>query len=186
MNTKIFKNKAYVIWALSLGVALFGYFVPFVHLVKHTNDVFPEENGSFLITCTQITSAIGRLVFGKIADLPFMNRLVMQQVAFVVMGIVTACIPFSGSYGGLIAISLILGISDGVFVCLIGPIAFDIVGQYQASQAIGFLLGIFAIPFTVGPPVAGKLILNSTKTNMLVCGTCICNDQGRIMAFWGP
>ena len=154
--------------------------------MKHTNDVFPEENGSFLITCTQITSAIGRLVFGKIADLPFMNRLVMQQVAFVVMGIVTACIPFSGSYGGLIAISLILGISDGVFVCLIGPIAFDIVGQYQASQAIGFLLGIFAIPFTVGPPVAGKLILNSTKTNMLVCSTCICNDQGQIMAFWGP
>ena len=34
MNTKIFKNKAYVIWALSLGVALFGYFVPFVHLVS--------------------------------------------------------------------------------------------------------------------------------------------------------
>lgn len=157
LNTKIFKNKAYVIWAVSLGLSLFGYFVPFVHLVKHTKDLFPGENGAFLITCTQITSAIGRLVFGKVADLKFVNRITMQQVAFLVMGVTTACIPFSSSFGGLIAISLVLGLSDGVFVCLIGPIAFDIVGQYQASQAIGFLLGIFAIPFTIGPPVAGAL-----------------------------
>ncbi|CAG2213556.1 SLC16A10 [Mytilus edulis] len=34
LNTKIFKNKAYVIWAVSLGLSLFGYFVPFVHLVS--------------------------------------------------------------------------------------------------------------------------------------------------------
>lgn len=79
LNVKVFKNRAYLIWALSLGIALFGYFVPFVHLVKHAKDVFPGESGNILITCTQITSAVGRLAFGKIADLPFMNRIVMQQ-----------------------------------------------------------------------------------------------------------
>ena len=34
LNTKIFRNRAYLVWALSLGIALFGYFVPFVHLVS--------------------------------------------------------------------------------------------------------------------------------------------------------
>ena len=84
----------------------------------------------------------------------------MQQLAFAVLGISTLCIPFSASFGGLIAISLVMGVCDGIFVCLLGPIAFDIVGPGAASQAIGFLLGTFSIPFTVGPPVAGKAKLS--------------------------
>lgn len=73
------------------------------------------------------------------------------------MGVVTACIPLSASYGGLVAISLIFGLCDGIFVCLLGPIAFDIVGHREASQAIGFLLGVFSVPFVVGPPTAGVI-----------------------------
>lgn len=125
--------------------------------VKHSQDIFPGSNAFILITCMQVTSGVGRLVFGKIADFQCVNRVYMQQCAFVVMGIVTACIPFSASFEGLIAICLILGICDGVFVCLLGPIAFDIVGPMEASQAIGFMLGGFSLPLTVGPPIAGLL-----------------------------
>jgi len=35
LNVKIWKNRAYVTWVISLAVALFGYFVPFFHLVRH-------------------------------------------------------------------------------------------------------------------------------------------------------
>lgn len=34
LNVKIWKNRAYVTWIVSLGIALFGYFVPFFHLVS--------------------------------------------------------------------------------------------------------------------------------------------------------
>lgn len=44
------------------------------------------------------------------------------------MGIVIVCILFLVSFEGLIVICLILGICDGVFVCLLGFIVFDIVG----------------------------------------------------------
>lgn len=118
--------------------------------------MFPDSDGALLITYLQITSGIGRLVFGKVADFAFVNRIHLQQGAFILMGILSSCIPFSASYGGLVAIVLIMGFCDGIFVCLLGPIAFDIVGPREASQAIGFLLGIFSIPFTVGPPIAGK------------------------------
>ncbi|KAF4105140.1 hypothetical protein G5714_014471 [Onychostoma macrolepis] len=37
------------------------------------------------------------------------------------------------------------------------PIAFELVGPMQASQAIGYLLGLMAIPMTAGPPIAGLL-----------------------------
>ena len=34
LNVNIWKNKGYVVWAVSSGLSLFGYFVPFVHLVS--------------------------------------------------------------------------------------------------------------------------------------------------------
>ncbi|XP_059166367.1 monocarboxylate transporter 10-like [Physella acuta] len=157
LNVRIWRNRGYVVWAVSCGVCLFGYFVPFVHLIKHVKDVFPESDGNILIMCIAITSGVARIVCGKIADLKWVNRIRLQQAAFAILGICTACIPFSSSFGGLIAITLIMGACDGIFICLLGPIAFDIVGERGASQALGFLFGIFSIPMTVGPPIAGML-----------------------------
>lgn len=34
LNVGLFKNRAYVFWFLGLSTSLFGYFVPFVHLVS--------------------------------------------------------------------------------------------------------------------------------------------------------
>lgn len=36
LNVRIWRNRGYVIWVLSVCVSLFGYFVPFVHLVSET------------------------------------------------------------------------------------------------------------------------------------------------------
>ncbi|XP_062581637.1 monocarboxylate transporter 10-like [Saccostrea cucullata] len=157
LNWKVFGNRTYFVWFLGFIVAFFGYIVPFVHLVKHTQDTFPGSNAFILITCLYVTSGFGKIVFGKIADLKCVNRIYMQQCAFVLMGVLEACIPFSEKFEGLIVICLIFGVCDGIVVCLIGPIAFDIMGPIDASQAIGFLLGGFSIPFAVGPPIAGFL-----------------------------
>jgi hypothetical protein len=34
-NGEIWKNKRYVIWAIAIPMALFGYFVPYVHIVTN-------------------------------------------------------------------------------------------------------------------------------------------------------
>lgn len=56
----------------------------------------------------------------------------------------------------LVGITLLMGVADGCFVSVMGPIAFDLVGQKGAAQAIGCILGLCSIPLTVGPPIAGK------------------------------
>ncbi len=73
-----------------------------------------------------------------------------------VLGIATACIPFANMFWLLIVLILIMGISDGCFICLLGPIAFDLLGPRGAAQGIGCMLGIASIPMTAGPPIAGK------------------------------
>nr|KAG5696798.1 hypothetical protein BaRGS_012821 [Batillaria attramentaria] len=157
LNVKIWRNRGYVVWAVANGVSLFGYFVPFVHLVKHTNDVFPGSNGNLLPMCISITSGLSRIVFGLLADVNCISRVHMQQAAFLLLGVTTMCIPFADSFTSLIIICLVMGLCDGLFICLLGPIAFDLVGEHGASQALGFLFGIFSVPMTVGPPVAGIL-----------------------------
>ncbi|XP_054718143.1 monocarboxylate transporter 10-like [Uloborus diversus] len=155
--TSIWKNKKYLLWVFAIPTALFGYFVPYVHLVAHVKDILPEANGEILVTCIGLTSGIGRIVFGKLADFPSVNRIMLQQAAFLSIGILTMVLVFARHFAFLVVVCLFLGLFDGCFISLLGPIAFDVVGQKGASQAIGFLLGFCSIPLTVGPPVAGLL-----------------------------
>lgn len=85
------------------------------------------------------------------------------QLSFVVIGIVSILVPLVNSYNLIVVLNLILGVCDGCFISVIGPIAFKLCGPKGASQAIGFLLGFNAIPITIGPVVAGSL--NSSFNN---------------------
>lgn len=155
LNVKIWRNRGYVIWALANGVSLFGYFIPFVHLVQHVKDTFPGSNGNLLPMSISITSGVSRIAFGLLSDVRCLSRVHMQQMALLLLGVTTMCIPFADSFTSLIIICLVMGLCDGLFICLLGPIAFDLVGQTGASQALGFLFSIFSIPMTIGPPLAG-------------------------------
>ncbi|XP_014252184.1 monocarboxylate transporter 10 isoform X2 [Cimex lectularius] len=166
LNTDIWRNKRYVIWALLIPLALFGYFVPYVHMVKFVNEGFEGEDGKLLVLCIGCTSGIGRLVFGKIADIPNIDRIFLQQVSFVVIGTLTMLMTVTDNFYVLLLIALGMGLFDGCFISLLGPIAFDICGQSGAGQAIGFLLGFCSIPLTVGPPLAG-LIYDHTQSYTL-------------------
>jgi len=85
------RNKRFVIWALATPCALFGYFVPFVHLVQFAKNIPLDSDESvngqkaaFLMACIGITSGLGRLFFGWVSDLPALrrngNRILLQQV----------------------------------------------------------------------------------------------------------
>ena len=50
-----------------------------------------------------------------------------------------------------------MGLFDGCFISLLGPIAFEICGQKDATSAISFLLGLCALPVTIGSLFAGYL-----------------------------
>lgn len=157
INFDNWKRKKYIIWALSIPIALFGYFVPYVHMGKFVKDTFPGDEENLPVMCIGIASGLGRLIFGFIADFPGINRVLLQQMSFVLIGTMTMCLPATGSFPLLLVISLAMGLFDGCFISLLGPIAYDICGPRGATQAIGFLLGLCSIPLTIGPPIAGML-----------------------------
>ncbi|XP_005363604.1 monocarboxylate transporter 10 [Microtus ochrogaster] len=158
-NFAIFKVTAYAVWAAGIPLALFGYFVPYVHLMNHVKERFQDEkNKEVLFMCIGITSGVGRLLFGRIADyVPGLKKVYLQVLSFLFIGLMSMMIPLCSAFGALIAVCLVMGLFDGCFISIMAPIAFELVGPQDASQAIGFLLGFMSIPMTVGPPVAGLL-----------------------------
>ncbi|XP_032745030.1 monocarboxylate transporter 10 [Rattus rattus] len=158
-NFALFKETAYAVWAAGIPLALFGYFVPYVHLMNHVKERFKDVNNKeVLFMCIGVTSGVGRLLFGRIADyLPGVKKVYLQVLSFFFIGLTSMMIPLCSVFGALIALCLIMGLFDGCFISIMAPIAFELVGPQDASQAIGFLLGFMSIPMTVGPPVAGLL-----------------------------
>lgn len=125
INVDNWKRRRYVVWALSMPICLLGYFVPYVHMVKYVNETYHgEEDGDMPIICIGLTSVLGRLFFGYIADFKWVNRIVLQQLSFAIMGLLIIAIPLIESYPVLIAISLGMGIVDGCFISLLGPVAY--------------------------------------------------------------
>ena len=157
------KNRKYVIWALAVPSALFGYFVPYFHLVsyvKSIKDVIGDYSGEVLVTCIAASSGLGRIFFGKIADHSRVNPIFLQQMSFISIGVSTMLLTLApclstGAYPLMIILSLIFGLFDGCFITMFGPIAYSICGPSGASQGIGFILGMCGIPLTAGPPIAG-------------------------------
>lgn len=132
INVDNWKRRRYVVWVLSMPICLLGYFVPYVHMVKYVTETYKgERDGDFPIMCIGLTSGLGRLFFGYIADFKWVNRIILQQMAFAIMGILTIAIPLIESYPVLIAIALGMGIVDGCFISLLGPVAY---GSYKSFQ----------------------------------------------------
>ncbi|XP_062980851.1 monocarboxylate transporter 10 [Elgaria multicarinata webbii] len=158
-NFSIFKILSYRIWAFGIPVALFGYFIPYVHLLNHVKERIGKDVPDVtLLLCLGITSGVGRLLFGRIADyIPGAKKVYLQVISFFFIGLMSMMIPLCQSFGGLIAVCLFMGLFDGCFISIMAPIAFELVGAEHVSQAIGFLLGFMSIPMTAGPPIAGKL-----------------------------
>jgi len=126
------------------------------HQVKYADDLgIPPSKGSWLVGILSITSTVGRVIFGKLCELPYVNKIYMYQFSVFAIGLSTVICPITESYAGLVVYSVVFGLFDGCFVGQVAVITGDIAGKERLSQAIGNMFGVVAIPMSVGPPVAG-------------------------------
>lgn len=167
-GAELWKRKPYKLWAICIPIAMFGYFVPYVHMKKYIEDLnFVDTiNMNLPLQGIAITSAIGRLSFGCLSDKRWVNKIVLQQISYFVIGILTVILSFATVFWIIVLIALGMGLCEGGFISLIGPIAFELCGREHAAQGIGTMLGIAAYPMSLGPPLAG-LLYSYTKTYTL-------------------
>lgn len=111
---------------------------------------------TLLIGIMSIASTLGRLIFGKMADHPKVNRLYLYQLSFLMIGISNTLCPVLTTYPGLVIYSILFGFFEGCYVLLAPVLTGDIVGRDKMAHGVGILFAIKSVPLTLGPIIAGE------------------------------
>ncbi|ESO89208.1 hypothetical protein LOTGIDRAFT_83181, partial [Lottia gigantea] len=152
----LWKNRVFIVWTTGITLVMFGYYIPYVHLVSFAVDQGATvEQGSIIIMVFGASTATGRLLFGKIVQLGLLNRLHMHQLSMILSGSATMFLPLISSYDGLLVFIIFFGLVDGCFVVLLPLMTCSLVRTDKVALAWSFLICSSSITFTLGPPVAG-------------------------------
>ena len=121
-----------------------------------TEEGIDPFRATLLIGIMSVGSTLGRLIFGKVADYPRVNRLYLYQISFLMIGISNTLCPVLTSYTGLVIYSTVFGFFEGCYVLLAPVLTGDIVGRDKMAHGVGVLFALKSVPLTLGPPIAGK------------------------------
>ena len=115
------------------------------------------SEGSWLISYFGISSAVGRMLFGRISDVcsSFKNISIYRTCMFL-SGLASVLCPLASSYWALVLYVVVLGILDGSYIGLMSIVTLDIVGVQKIASAWGILFFCQSFTYLLGPPAAGK------------------------------
>ncbi|XP_046907883.1 monocarboxylate transporter 10-like [Hypomesus transpacificus] len=168
----LWKDTVFLIWVLANGLCKFGFFIPYVHLVKHAVQLgIPIHSATNIMLCLGLTSMISRIIFGKICDSDKINRLYFNQASVFSVGLLYLLIPALHNYGSLVVFALLLGVADAGNYILLPVLTFDLMGAERMPVAWGFMLTVNAVS-CLGPPFAGWMddITGSYNLGFVVAG----------------
>ena len=118
---------------------------------------------------------MGRLFFGKMADLSCVNRIRMYQLGVFAIALCSFLVPLATGYIGLTAYAIAFGFFEACYVLLIPLVTNDIVGAEKMSYALGSAFTVMAFPMFLGPPIAGLCQVNVPKFAALFTCLFICS-----------
>ncbi|XP_026531081.1 monocarboxylate transporter 10-like [Notechis scutatus] len=170
----LWKDRIFEVWVISLGLAKFGFYIPFVHMMKLAGDLgIPLEKASYIMVGLGVSSMISSLLFGKICDIENIDRLYINQASILSVGVVYFIIPHCTSFGALVAICSLLGFFDAGNYVLLPVLTFDLMGAEKMPIAWGFMMAVNAIS-CFGPPFAGAMydMYGSYTIGFVVTGVC--------------
>ncbi|OAF67211.1 Monocarboxylate transporter 1 [Intoshia linei] len=164
---KIFRNRKYVVWLISMLFVFFSYPIPYIFTIKYAKLMTVKVRPELLLSTIGFGSIVGRSVSGFISDLQIFNRLIIQQVSIFLYGCCFILYPISIESYFVLIVCIIIGLCDGCIICLSAPISQYIVGPSNAEKAISCCISLISIPLFIGPIIAG-VIIDKTDNYSLV------------------
>lgn len=70
-----------------------------------------QSSASYLISIIGITNTFGRVLCGYVADFPWVNSLLMNNICLVISTVAVGATPFCTSYAGFVTVSIFFGIA---------------------------------------------------------------------------
>ncbi|XP_045449646.1 monocarboxylate transporter 4 [Melitaea cinxia] len=158
LDVSLLRDPAFMLIGVSNVFGMAGLYVPFVYIVDaaHLNGV-EQSQASFLLSIIGITNTIGRIACGWVADFPWMDSLLLNNICLVIATISVALTPFCASYASYIAVAIAFGIAISGYISLTSIILVDLLGLDKLTNAFGLLILFRGAAAIVGSPLAGAV-----------------------------
>ena len=113
------------------------------------------------MSCFGFAYAVARVIAGILADVPGVDRVVIQQVVLFAAGLAISLAPTASNFASVLAVAAVVGGADGAFFCMCGPISYDLLGPADAAQGLCCLFSLMALSIVAGPPIVGNELRES-------------------------
>lgn len=158
LDLGLLKDPVFLLFAISNFCTSIGFNMPFIYLPDRAIELgIDKGQGAFLVSIIGIANTAGRIIFGWLADKPYVNRLMLYNTALVICGIATALSPLCRTYPLLIVYAILFGVFIGVYVSLTSVVLVDLLGIEKLTNSFGLLLLFQGMATLIGPPIAGWL-----------------------------
>ena len=164
-DVKLLKNFQFDLLLIANLIYGIAYAVAIVYLPARVVQagIHPLQ-AAFLVSIIGISSFISRISHGYIIDFNLMTTPTLTASSFFICGIACALNPVTDDYGGLVALSAVVGLSSGVFNSTIPLMAKDYVGLHKVSGGVGLLHLMTGGGVTIGSYTAGTYIPDSSNS----------------------
>ncbi|XP_026318770.1 monocarboxylate transporter 4 isoform X2 [Hyposmocoma kahamanoa] len=164
LDVSLLRDPAFMLIGVSNVFGMAGLYVPFVYIVDAAQRSGVEANqASFLLSIVGITNTIGRIACGWIADFPWVDSLLLNNICLVIATIAVGVTPFCVSYASFIVVAIAFGIAISGYISLTSIILVDLLGLDKLTNAFGLLILFRGAAAMVGSPLAGA-VFDATKS----------------------
>ncbi|KAJ8396023.1 hypothetical protein AAFF_G00025550 [Aldrovandia affinis] len=149
-------DRVFVSLCVTLFLFSLGAFPPvlFMEDVAQSEGLIDGISVVPLVSIVAITTGLGKLVLGVLADIRWINSLYLYAFTVVGTGVALLIIPVTKTYLGLQLLSAVVGFFSGNWA--ITPyVTTKVVGIESLTQAYGILMFFGGFGIMLGPPVVG-------------------------------
>nr|XP_021207919.1 monocarboxylate transporter 4 isoform X1 [Bombyx mori] len=164
LDVSLLKDPAFMLIGVSNIFGMAGLYVPFVYLTDaaKVNGIEPSQ-ASFLLSIIGITNTFGRIICGWVADFPWMDSLMLNNVCLVIATVSVGVTPLCTTYSAYVVIAITFGIAISGYISLTSIILVDLLGLEKLTNAFGLLILFRGAAAMVGSPLAGA-VFDATGT----------------------
>lgn len=158
LDVSLLRDPAFMMIGVSNIFGMAGLYVPFVYIVATATDRGVEASqASFLLSIIGITNTIGRIACGWVADFPWMDSLLLNNVCLIIATISVGLTPFATSYAAFVGIAIFFGLAVSGYISLTSIILVDLLGLDKLTNAFGLLILFRGAAAIIGSPLAGAV-----------------------------
>ncbi|ELK03781.1 monocarboxylate transporter 13 [Pteropus alecto] len=177
----LLRHGPFLCYAVALTLINTGYFIPYVHLVAHLQDLnWDPLPAAFVLSVAAISDLVGRVVSGWLGDTvpgPVARLLILWTT---VTGVSLALFPVARAPTALVTLAVAYGFTSGALT----PVAFsvlpELVGTGRIYCGLGLVQMVESIGGLLGAPLSGYLrdVTGNYTTSFVVAGAFLLAGSG--------